>query len=117
MRSVDRRGFCLGLGALSTGLIFPSRLQAQSTAETTASSSVEPIKDTMTQAQRDARMAWWRAARFGLFIHWGLYAELAGYWHGQPEKGRLLPYWCWRRSRRDTLACNPRRRQVCGPHF
>ncbi len=22
-------------------------------------------------AQRDARLAWWRAARFGLFIHWG----------------------------------------------
>jgi alpha-L-fucosidase len=27
-----------------------------------------------TPAQHDARMAWWRDARFGLFIHWGLYA-------------------------------------------
>lgn len=25
-------------------------------------------------AQRDQRMARWREARFGLFIHWGLYA-------------------------------------------
>src|SRR5947199_10812900 len=25
-------------------------------------------------AQRDARMAWWREARFGMFIHWGAYA-------------------------------------------
>ena len=24
-----------------------------------------------TAAQHDARMAWWRAARFGMFIHWG----------------------------------------------
>lgn len=24
-----------------------------------------------TVAQRDARLAWWRAARFGMFIHWG----------------------------------------------
>ncbi|HEY3415208.1 MAG TPA: alpha-L-fucosidase [Armatimonadota bacterium] len=24
-----------------------------------------------TPAQRDARMAWWRDARFGMFIHWG----------------------------------------------
>lgn len=24
--------------------------------------------------QREARIAWWREARFGLFIHWGLYA-------------------------------------------
>ena len=27
-----------------------------------------------TPAQRDQRMAWWRDARFGMFIHWGLYA-------------------------------------------
>jgi alpha-L-fucosidase len=31
-----------------------------------------------TPAQRDARMAWWRDARFGMFIHWGLYAVPAG---------------------------------------
>ena len=24
-----------------------------------------------TLAQRDVRMAWWREARFGMFIHWG----------------------------------------------
>ena len=24
-------------------------------------------------ATRDPRMAWWREARFGMFIHWGLY--------------------------------------------
>ena len=27
-------------------------------------------------------MAWWRDARFGLFIHWGLYAVPAGEWDG-----------------------------------
>ena len=27
-----------------------------------------------TPAERDQRMAWWRDARFGMFIHWGLYA-------------------------------------------
>ncbi len=30
-----------------------------------------------TPAERDARMAWWREARFGLFIHWGP-ASLSG---------------------------------------
>ena len=30
-----------------------------------------------TPAQRDARMAWWRDARFGMFIHFGLYAAPA----------------------------------------
>lgn len=27
-----------------------------------------------TTGQRETRLAWWREARFGLFIHWGLYA-------------------------------------------
>jgi alpha-L-fucosidase len=39
-----------------------------------------------TPAQRDARMAWWREARFGMFIHWGLYAIPAGEWKGQRTK-------------------------------
>ena len=29
--------------------------------------------DEETLQQRDSRMAWWREARFGLFIHWGLF--------------------------------------------
>ena len=28
-------------------------------------------------------LAWWREARFGLFIHWGLYAIPAGVWRGK----------------------------------
>lgn len=33
-------------------------------------------------AQAPDRMAWWREARFGMFIHWGLYAVPAGAWNG-----------------------------------
>jgi alpha-L-fucosidase len=40
-----------------------------------------------TLKQRNARMEWWRDARFGMFIHWGLYSEAAGYWNGQPTSG------------------------------
>ena len=39
---------------------------------------VPAIQDTETTAQRDARMKWWREARFGMFIHWGLYSVPAG---------------------------------------
>ncbi|HEX5790530.1 MAG TPA: alpha-L-fucosidase [Luteolibacter sp.] len=35
-------------------------------------------------AARDTRMAWWREARFGMFVHWGLYSGLAGTWNGKP---------------------------------
>ena len=34
----------------------------------------------------DARMHWWREARFGMFIHWGLYAVPAGEWQGKEVK-------------------------------
>jgi len=40
-----------------------------------------------TKAQRDRRMAWWREARFGMFIHWGLYATAGGYWQGKKVEG------------------------------
>jgi Alpha-L-fucosidase len=39
-----------------------------------------------SQADRDARMGWWREARFGMFIHWGLYAIPAGEWNDEPVK-------------------------------
>jgi alpha-L-fucosidase len=44
---------------------------------------VPAIQDTETPAQKDSRMQWWREARFGMFIHWGLYSIPAGEWHGQ----------------------------------
>jgi len=43
-----------------------------------------PPDQAETKAQRDARMAWWREAKFGLFIHWGVYSVPAGYYHGKP---------------------------------
>lgn len=36
-----------------------------------------------TPEQRDERMRWWRDAKFGMFIHWGLYSGLAGEFKGQ----------------------------------
>ncbi len=35
-----------------------------------------------SKADKDKRMQWWREARFGMFIHWGLYAVPAGEWKG-----------------------------------
>ncbi len=40
-----------------------------------------------TPAQRDARMAWFREARFGLFVHWGVYSVPAGEWKGNRNYG------------------------------
>ena len=48
-----------------------------------------------TKARRDARMRWWRDARFGMFIHWGLYAVPAGEYHGQRSEktGEWIMEW------------------------
>jgi alpha-L-fucosidase len=43
-----------------------------------------------SQEQKDARMDWWRKARFGLFIHWGLYAIPAGEWNGSEGHGEWI---------------------------
>ena len=34
---------------------------------------------------KDIRMKWWREARFGMFIHWGVYAQWAGVYHGHQQ--------------------------------
>jgi len=53
-------------------------------AEETA--SLDPYADE-TKEQRDARMKWWREARFGMFIHWGVYAVPAGIYNGKEIPG------------------------------
>lgn len=55
-----------------------------------------------TQEQRDARMAWWRQARFGMFVHWGLYSGLAGTWNDKPVGTRGGMEWLQQRVRADT---------------
>ncbi len=46
---------------------------------------------------REKRIEWWRQARFGMFIHWGLYAVPAGEWKGKPVPG--IGEWIMNRAR------------------
>ena len=48
-----------------------------------------------TKEQHDARMRWWREARFGMFIHWGLYAVPAGEYNGKRSEriGEWIMEW------------------------
>ena len=48
---------------------------------------IQAAEPTETKAQHDARMAWWREAKFGMFIHWGVYSVPAGFYHDQPVGG------------------------------
>ncbi len=40
-----------------------------------------------SKQDRDTRMDWWRDARFGMFIHWGIYSVPAGVYKGKEIKG------------------------------
>lgn len=51
---------------------------------------------------REARMAWWREARFGMFVHWGLYSGLAGTWEGNPVATSGGVEWLQRMVKADT---------------
>ncbi|HTB98238.1 MAG TPA: alpha-L-fucosidase [Terracidiphilus sp.] len=55
--------------------------------QTVPSHPVRAIQDRETAAQKDERMQWFREARFGMFIHWGLYSIPAGRWGGKEIPG------------------------------
>ena len=48
-------------------------------------------------AEQDERMEWWREARFGLFVHWGLHSQAAGEWKG--EKIPWIGEWIMARAK------------------
>lgn len=43
-----------------------------------------------TEYKDPDRMDWWRESRFGLFIHWGLYAIPAGEWNGSTNHAEWI---------------------------
>jgi len=67
----------VGLGALLGLVLVASSVYAQCSSCCGAQCPLD----------RDARMQWWRDARFGMFIHWGLYAIPAGRWQGKAVPG------------------------------
>jgi alpha-L-fucosidase len=56
---------------------------AKSRADETNYASLDAWKQDYSPTH-DARMQWWREAKFGMFIHWGVYSVPAGIYKGQP---------------------------------
>ncbi|GGA60913.1 alpha-L-fucosidase [Edaphobacter acidisoli] len=65
--SVSRRSFMKYLGA--AGVAASTKAAAQGSDETPRDSAAQA-------ATRAQRLAWWRDAKFGMFIHWGLYSVI-----------------------------------------
>jgi alpha-L-fucosidase len=66
----NRRQMLLGTGASLAGLALPGSAVAAPLAQSVAS----PTAPTADQVRR---MQWWHAAKFGMFIHFGVYSTIA----------------------------------------
>jgi len=67
-------------------MILSGFLLASCINRTGAGESETKVSDSKTpeQIEADVRLQWFRDARFGMFIHWGLYSNPAGEWKGKP---------------------------------
>jgi len=77
-RGLTRRMKRWLVGMLAIGFVCAAAMAAE---EPTPAAGEE------TPQQHNARMQWWREAKFGLFIHWGVYAVLAGAYQGKQIPG------------------------------
>ena len=48
-----------------------------------AAAGINLVRVDQPDPARDARVAWHKDARFGCFVHWGVYSDLAGEWKGK----------------------------------
>ena len=88
------------IGLVGLAAIAVSAIQSQAQTLPASTSTQDVVAE--TSAQRDARMAWWREARFGMFVHWGLYSGLAGTWDGKPVGKSGGMEWIQQRVKVDT---------------
>jgi alpha-L-fucosidase len=73
--SIDRRGLLIGAAATSAAAAV-----TQEPASAQPPAGRDPSGDAPTTPDQQRRMAWWHQAKFGMFIHFGLYAA-----HGRHE--------------------------------
>lgn len=48
------------------------------------------VEATITTKKDDPKMQWWKDAKFGMFIHWGIYAQAAGKWDSKTNYGEWI---------------------------
>src|SRR5215472_6927578 len=70
---MNRRNYLALMGAAAGAAAASSKIESVF-GQTRAADSGAPT--TSTVEDRTRRMQWWHEARFGMFIHWGLYSVL-----------------------------------------
>jgi len=72
---VSRRAFLKYMSAGAAATAYPLRGLEMTPGVPTAGAQSSP-ELSREAATRDKRMAWWHEAKFGMFIHWGLYSVI-----------------------------------------
>jgi alpha-L-fucosidase len=75
MNKMNRREYLATMGAAAGALALSGMDVRSNPQEPKAASESAPT--TSTLEDRTRRMQWWHEAKFGMFIHWGLYSVLA----------------------------------------
>ena len=88
--SVRRDVRAAALACLCAGAAVPTAAQAPAPSPT-------PTLMPRSDPARQERLAWFKDAKYGLFIHWGLYAIPAGEWKGKRIPG--IGEWIMNRAR------------------
>jgi alpha-L-fucosidase len=83
-QGITRRNWMLGTGAsLATWAVRPVRAFRS----ISASQEASPQESDAVKADRARRMQWWHAARFGMFVHFGLYSVLGRHEWAMEDEG------------------------------
>src|SRR6478752_2499535 len=64
--------------AFSAALLSGSSLSAQ---------TMDEMWDNRSSGKEHPNIKWFKEAKFGMFIHWGLYSKLGGVWNGKDYYG------------------------------
>ncbi len=80
-----------GAMALAAGNAEGSGLTGVAGSGAQTSGAAPTPEDAKEVASREARMQWWREAKFGMFIHWGLYSVIGQHEWAKETEGVPIP--------------------------
>ena len=87
-----RRAFLKQMGAASAMALAAGKADAMGRPEgQTEETSAESAADQKQAATREQRMKWWHDAKFGMFIHWGLYSVIGQHEWAKEQEGIPIP--------------------------
>jgi alpha-L-fucosidase len=72
-------------GALGLAASLFAQTNPDGSADTGDAHDGQKLLSKESSTRSPQRLAWWSEARFGMFIHWGLYAQDGCYWKGKTE--------------------------------